>query len=138
MTLSPEAGREVRWWITNLYHSRKFLHVPPITIVIHSDASLTGWGATDSVSTVGAPWKDTDDLLHINVLELTAALLGFGNVSYSSSEYTYPAKIGQFDGYLLHKQNGWYPLSRMQPCYSTDLGMGGRTGYLAFCSVYSR
>ena len=75
MMLSPEAGREVRWWITNVYHSCKFLHAPPITIVIHSDASLAGWGATDSVSTVGAPWKDTDDLLHINVLELTAARL---------------------------------------------------------------
>ena len=75
MTLSPEAGREVRRWITHIYHSSKFLHAPPITIVIHSDASLAGWGATDSVSTAGAPWKDTDDLLHINVLELTAARL---------------------------------------------------------------
>ena len=44
MTLSPEAGREVRWWITYIYHCRKFLHAPPITIVIHSDASLAGWG----------------------------------------------------------------------------------------------
>ena len=29
VTLSPETGREVRWWITHIYHSRKFLHAPP-------------------------------------------------------------------------------------------------------------
>ena len=91
MTLSPEAGEEVRWWIANVSHSSKFLHAPPITIVIHSDASLAGWGggggggggggATDSVSTVGAPWKDTDDLLHINVLELTAARLALDTLA---------------------------------------------------------
>ena len=81
MTLSPEAGEEVQWWIAKVYHSRKFLHAPPITIVIHSDASLAGWGATDSVSTVGTPWKDTDDLLHINVLELTAACLALDTLA---------------------------------------------------------
>ena len=62
MTLSPKAGKEVQWWITHIYHSHKFLHAPPppppITTIIHSDASL-----------------ETDDLLHINVLELTAARL---------------------------------------------------------------
>ena len=30
-------------------------------------------GANDSVSTIGAPWQVTDDLMHINVLELAAA-----------------------------------------------------------------
>ena len=47
--------------------------MPPLTTIIYSDASLEGWGATDSISTVGAPWQVTDALLHINVLELTAA-----------------------------------------------------------------
>ena len=59
-----------QWWITHIYHSHKFLlHAPPITIIIHLDASLEGWKATDTVTTTGAPWKDTDDLLNINVLE---------------------------------------------------------------------
>ena len=42
MTLSPQARKEVQWWITHIYHSQKFLHAPPITI-IYSDASLEGW-----------------------------------------------------------------------------------------------
>ena len=29
MTLSPEAGEELRWWMANVYHSHKFLHAPP-------------------------------------------------------------------------------------------------------------
>ena len=75
MTLSPQARNEVQWWVTHIYHSQKFLHAPPITTIIYSDASLEGWGATDSISTIGAPWRDTDELMHINVLELTAARL---------------------------------------------------------------
>ena len=69
MTLSPQARKEVQWWITHIY---QFLHAPPITTIIYSDSSLEGWGATDSISTIGAPWQDTDELMHINVLELTA------------------------------------------------------------------
>ena len=75
MTLSPEAGREVQWWLTHISHSQKFLHAPPITTIIYLDASLEGWGATDSVTPIGAPWQVTDDLMHINVLELAAAHL---------------------------------------------------------------
>ena len=55
MTLSPQARQEVQWWITHISHSQKCLHAPPITTILYSDASLEGWGATDSVSTVGAP-----------------------------------------------------------------------------------
>ena len=58
MTLSPQARNEVQWWVTHIYHSQKFLHAPPITTIIYSDASLEGWGATDSISTIGAPWQD--------------------------------------------------------------------------------
>ena len=75
MTLSPQARNEVQWWVTHIYPSQKFLHAPPITTIIYSDASLEGWGATDSISTIGALWRDTDELMHINVLELTAARL---------------------------------------------------------------
>ena len=58
-----------------LHISITFLHAPPITTNIYSDASLEGWGATDSISTIGVPWRDTDELMHINVLELTTARL---------------------------------------------------------------
>ena len=46
-----------------------------LLLPIYSDASLEGCGATDSVTTIGAPWQVTDDLMHINVLELAAARL---------------------------------------------------------------
>ena len=64
MTLSPQARNEVQWWVTHIYHSQRFLHPPPITTIIYSDASLEGSGATDSISTIGAPWRDTDELAH--------------------------------------------------------------------------
>ena len=71
ITLSPAAGREVQWWMHMSLIHRSFSI--PLTTIIYSDASLEGWWATDSISTVGAPWQVTDALMHINVLELTAA-----------------------------------------------------------------
>ena len=75
MFLSPEAIMDVHWWHTNIHSSQHFIHAPVVNTVIHSDASLDGWGATDSTDTAGNPWKEGEDLPHINVLELYAAKL---------------------------------------------------------------
>ena len=105
---------------------------PPITIVIHSDGSLAGWGLRIQFSTVSAPWKDTDDLLHINVLELTAARLALETLATAAQSTHIQLKLDNLTAIAYINKMGGTTLSRMQPCYSTDLGMGGRTGYLAF------
>ena len=75
MTLSPLATVEIQWWHTNVSTSHHFIHTPPLDTTIYSDASLDGWGATNTLTTVGAPWENMDDLPHINVLESYAAKL---------------------------------------------------------------
>ena len=75
MTLSPLATMEIHWWHTNVSTSHHFICAPPPDTTIYSDASLDGWGATNSLTTVGALWEDMDDLPHINVLELYIAKL---------------------------------------------------------------
>ena len=44
-----------------------------IDIVIDSDASLMGWGATSSQQRTGGPWSAKESKMHINCLELLAA-----------------------------------------------------------------
>ena len=79
MTHSPQARQEVQWWITHISHSQKFLHAPPITTILYSDASLVGWGLPIPSPPLGHHGR-THELMHINVLELTAAL-SFNNIS---------------------------------------------------------
>ena len=75
MALSSLATVEIQWWHNNVSTSHHFIRAPPPDTTIYSDASLDGWGATNSLTTVGAPWENTDDLPHTNVLGLYAAKL---------------------------------------------------------------
>ena len=67
---------ETTWWLDIPCDDVKSsIKKPPITIVICTDASNTGWGAvseTDNSYTQGK-WSKTQQQLHINMLELLAA-----------------------------------------------------------------
>ena len=60
VTLSPLATMEIHWWHTDVYTSHHFIRAPPPDTTIYSDSD----GATNSLTTVGAPWEDMDDLPH--------------------------------------------------------------------------
>ena len=51
-------------------------------ITIYSDASLEGWGASDSTCMVGDRWDEDVVLEHINSLELFAAKLALGELAF--------------------------------------------------------
>ena len=46
-----------------------------IDLVIDSDASLRGWGAAFQDQRTGGPWSAEEENMHINCLELLAAIL---------------------------------------------------------------
>ena len=76
MTLSAAAVRDIIWWYTNISVSSSFIHPPLISHYLYTDASLAGWGATDSQLTAGGVREEEDvPPAHINVLELRAAYL---------------------------------------------------------------
>ena len=75
MTLSHQAQSDIRWWHQHVSTSFNFVHPPAVSITIYSDASLEGWGATDTHKTVGGRWTPEDMPQHINVLALQAAKL---------------------------------------------------------------
>ena len=75
VVFSNEAITDMKWWSTNIHKAYNVIdvsHGEP-DIVIHSDASLTGWGCDSILGRSGGQWSLVESQLHINVLELTAA-----------------------------------------------------------------
>ncbi|XP_042859110.1 uncharacterized protein LOC122245227 [Penaeus japonicus] len=65
----------IRWWVDNITYQTKSIINPPPDLEIRTDASLTGWGAKLGSIVTGGNWN-SDELNHINCLELKAVLLG--------------------------------------------------------------
>ena len=66
----------IQWWITNIKQVNGSPIQPPATeMMITSDASKMGWGATCGNLSTNGRWSNQESLLHINVLELKATFL---------------------------------------------------------------
>ena len=74
--LSPEAERELNWWIHNVIVSKNLISRCSPDKVITTDASLLGWGATFESFSTGGTWSLNEKDHHINYLELLAVFLG--------------------------------------------------------------
>ncbi|GFS18346.1 reverse transcriptase [Elysia marginata] len=73
--ITSEMQEELEWWRD---HADKFPvllspHPPPVNI--NTDASKSGWGGVYDGVTTGGLWFKEEQALHINCLELKAALL---------------------------------------------------------------
>ncbi len=81
-TLSPKVMAELQWWVSNIGFSYKNISQPQPSIVISTDASMTGWGAVWNDAKIGGHWTESEAKHHINYLELLAiynALSSFFN-----------------------------------------------------------
>ena len=70
--LTEDALEDVKWWATNGNAITNFIYPPPVTLTLYADASLEGWGGTDTTSEIGGRWSDHEMPAHMNVLELLA------------------------------------------------------------------
>ena len=76
INLSPEARTDLQWWLSDLSHNCSAMIVKPeASIVIESDASMSGWGAVCQGVTTGGRWTSEEFGSHINWLELRAIFL---------------------------------------------------------------
>ena len=75
--ISSPCKAEINWWLNEGIHSSKSLTLENPSVFLTTDASTAGWGAHPSTSefTQGF-WSPEEQLLHINVLELKAVLMG--------------------------------------------------------------
>ena len=65
---------ESQWWLKEIPKACTNIHLPKVDFVIHTDASQTGWGATDGNNPTGGKWLENQGY-HINYLELKAIFL---------------------------------------------------------------
>ena len=77
LKLTALAKEELLWWMSNLRHSNGKLWIENHLdqMFIHADASKKGWGAVCKGVSTGGLWPKVEQLLHINVLELTMIAL---------------------------------------------------------------
>ena len=74
--LSHEALEELDWWINQLNEwNGRCLLTPKPDLIIETDASTIGWGASCQDVRTGGPWSPREQAMHINCLELLAAFL---------------------------------------------------------------
>ncbi|XP_057296294.1 uncharacterized protein LOC130625258 [Hydractinia symbiolongicarpus] len=87
--LKRESLEELLRWVNNLklYNGRSLMQ-PQAQSLLQTDASLKGWGAVCQGTRTGGMWSQTEQILHINVLELLAiklALLSFHKMKQFAS-----------------------------------------------------
>ena len=76
MSLSSAARDELFWWKENILTAVRFVRIPQVDLIIHTDASKIGWGITNGVVSSGGQWDQVEMDMHINFLELKAIEFG--------------------------------------------------------------
>ncbi|XP_065894060.1 uncharacterized protein [Dysidea avara] len=115
--LSQEAKQELAWWAEEAqrFNSAPLLVKSP-DLIIESDASRLGWGATlkDQQMRTGGLWLVEEQSLHINCLELTTTFLAVKsfakdrkniNLLIRTDNITARACINHFGGTHSHPMN---------------------------------
>lgn len=93
--LSPQARAELSWWIEHLPKMEGIpIHLAESQpIEIFTDASLEGYGAFCEGEGIQAPWIGDKKGLHINILEMHAALIALEHFTRNIPESSILMKI---------------------------------------------
>jgi len=86
MYLSKKAIEDCRWWLNRIPESKKYFKLRTPDIVIFTDASLSGWGASLNNETTRGFWSFLDRNRHINELELLAVELALRSFCSTMSD----------------------------------------------------
>lgn len=74
--VNTDMKSDLAWWVHRASsHNGRCLQITQWDLMIESDASLKGWGASCEGSNTGGPWTFQEKSHHINYLELLAAFL---------------------------------------------------------------
>ena len=72
ITLSDTIKADLKWWQENISNINNPMNIRKYHKIIFTDASRTGWGATDGNKKVLGHWTANEKHHHINYLELLA------------------------------------------------------------------
>ena len=66
---------ELNWWLESISKAMDDILLPEVNFIIDTDASESGWGATDNISLLEEYGTKKDKEYHINYLKLKAIYL---------------------------------------------------------------
>ena len=75
MHITPGMKQELLWWINHLPQQSREIERENAKLIITTDASSLGWGATLQDERTGGRWDEHEKEAHINYLELLAIFL---------------------------------------------------------------
>ena len=104
VTTSDNMRQDLTWWLQELpRHNGRSMQIMQWDMVIESDASMLGWGASLNNTSTGGPWAPQERSHHINYLELLAAFLALKTLHTQQGN---SPEIRQCDSHCLSQQNG--------------------------------
>jgi len=86
MWLSASNKELILWWINNIANCSKSIVVTKPDFILESDASKSGWGGVSGDDSTGGSWSRQEIELHINYLEMRAALFTIQSFCKDKSE----------------------------------------------------
>ena len=66
---------DLNWWLESIPKAMADILLPEVDFIINTDASESGWGATDNISPTGGIWDNKDKEYHISYFKLKAIYL---------------------------------------------------------------
>lgn len=81
MNVSETVKRELFWWKQNIKNSSHAIKTGTFAMTIYTDASRTGWGASNGIKKVFGFWSPLELKFHINYLELFAIKLALDSLA---------------------------------------------------------
>lgn len=75
ITLPNIVSKDINWWLDNLSTCYNHMRPNSFKMVIHTDASLSGWGAFCNGLRANGRWRPDELIFHINYLELLAVFM---------------------------------------------------------------
>ena len=66
---------ELNWWLESIPKAVADIPLTEVDLIINTDTSESGWGATNNISLTRGIWDKKDKGYHINYLELKAIYL---------------------------------------------------------------
>ncbi|CAL8096456.1 unnamed protein product [Orchesella dallaii] len=76
VSLNDRARLDLQWWLKAMEKPYQLIPNDSYDITLFSDASMSGWGATDTINSTKGSWSSYQQSLHINELELLAVYYG--------------------------------------------------------------
>ena len=64
--LNKHAIKDLKWWLGAIPNAKNNINTPQADFEINTDASETGWGATDGSNPTSGFWSENDKKYHIS------------------------------------------------------------------------